>query len=87
MKLFMILIYKIVNKIRFIWLIHEVFFEIEDEKLDILYNKRRFNYKGYGVIFLNKSAVLKNYKNNPEKIWIFKYIKRKRNQKLFIKSI
>ena len=51
-------------------LIPEIFFEIEDEVLDITYSEYGFNYKGYGIIFLNKSVVLKNFKNNPE---LFEY--------------
>ena len=56
-------------------LIPEVFFEYNEET-DILKKENGFNYKGYGIIFLNRLAILDKYKidlakdtykNNKEK--------------------
>ena len=51
-------------------LIPEVFFEIKDGFSEISNNDYGFNYKGLGIVFLNRDALLRNYNYNPE---LFEY--------------
>ena len=47
-------------------LIPEVFFEIEDDNDNKSLNyDNGFNFKGFGIVFLNKKSLLKEYKNDP----------------------
>ena len=47
-------------------LIPEIFFEYND-KVDIVKEENGFNYKGFGVVFINRLAIFKNLKISPSK--------------------
>ena len=47
-------------------LIPDIFFEYND-KVDFLKEENGFNYKGFGIIFLNRLAIFKNIDKNPSK--------------------
>ena len=55
-----------VVKVHLTELIPEIFFEYS-EKVDIVKEENGFNYKGFGIIFINRLAIFKNLNKNPSK--------------------